>query len=210
MSVDALTLDCALASGLAGASRVNDTLLPRLSHEVGEWCSLPTRAMRAKNRPVSPDYVERGLCSFRATLRARELKSSKVRDAVARCALQQSDNFCVQDLARSLQNEGVIEAHSVTIYRAMPLLIEAGLVRATLAAQSDSQCYAVVFERERRPQLQCSSCGRTVELPANALAEMRREVASCVGFELDSGASVLRGSCKSCKRVAKRSARAAS
>jgi Fur family transcriptional regulator, ferric uptake regulator len=155
-----------------------------------------------KTPRISAEYVERGLERFRGVLRGRDLKLSKVRDAVARCALQRSGHFCVEDLVRALQDEGVQEAHLATVYRAMPLLVDAGLVQATLVAPGESQRYEVVFEREQHHHLLCLECGRMVEFQSGALEALQREIAERYGFHLDARASELHGRCKECRRAA--------
>jgi Fur family transcriptional regulator, ferric uptake regulator len=161
-----------------------------------------------KTPRISADYLERGLERFRSVLRARELKLSKVRDAVARCALSRSGHFCVEDLVRALQDEGVQEAHLATVYRAMPLLVDAGIVQATLVAPGDSQQYEVVFEREQHHHLQCGECGRIIEFQSSALQALQREIATRYGFQLDGRASELHGRCKDCRRSTTGRARA--
>lgn len=155
-----------------------------------------------KSPRISADYLDRGLERFRSVLRARDLKLSKVRDAVARCALQRSGHFRVEDLVRALQDEGIREAHLATVYRAMPLLVDAGLVQATLVAPGDSQQYEVVFEREQHHHLQCLECGRMVEFQSGALEALQNEIAARYGFQLDGRASELHGRCRDCRRTA--------
>lgn len=155
-----------------------------------------------KTPRVSAEYLARGLDRFRSVLRARDLKLSKVRDAVARCALQRSGHFCVEDLVRALQAEGIQEAHLATVYRAMPLLVDAGLVQATLVAPGDSQQYEVVFEREQHHHLLCLECGRMVEFQSPALEALQGEIATRFGFQLDGRASELHGRCRECRRSA--------
>jgi Fur family ferric uptake transcriptional regulator len=150
---------------------------------------------------ISADYLERGLERFRSVLRARELKLSKVRDAVARCALSRAGHFSVEDIVRALQDEGVQEAHLATVYRAMPLLVDAGIVQTTLVAPGDSQQYEVVFEREQHHHLQCAECGRMIEFQSSALQALQREIAGRYGFQLDGRASELHGRCKECRRA---------
>ena len=142
--------------------------------------------------------------NFRAVLRARELKMSKVREVVASCALRQVGHFSVEDLVRALQAEGVQEAHMATVYRAMPLLVEAGLVQATLISAGDSQHYEVVFEREHHDHLVCTSCGRVVEYRSEALLALQREIAARYEFELEERVSELHGKCKECRRAKER------
>lgn len=143
----------------------------------------------------------RALDRFRHVLRERSLKSSRVREAVARAALAQNGHFTVEDLLRALREGGVNEAHMATVYRAIPLLLEAGLIQPALVLNSDSQHYEVVFEREHHDHLVCTNCGRVVEYQSAALLALQRKIAASYEFTLDEQTSELHGRCKSCRRA---------
>jgi Fur family ferric uptake transcriptional regulator len=143
----------------------------------------------------------RALDRFRHVLRERALKSSRVREAVARAALGQTGHFTVEDLLSALREGGVNEAHMATVYRAIPLLLEAGLIQPALVLNSDSQHYEVVFEREHHDHLVCTNCGRVVEYQSAALLALQRKIAARYEFTLDEQTSELHGRCKSCRRA---------
>jgi len=143
----------------------------------------------------------RALDRFRHVLRERSLKSSRVREAVARAALAQTGHFTVEDLLSALREGGVNEAHMATVYRAIPLLLEAGLIQPALVLNSDSQHYEVVFEREHHDHLVCTNCGRVVEYQSAALLALQRKIAARYEFTLDEQTSELHGRCKSCRRA---------
>jgi Fur family transcriptional regulator, ferric uptake regulator len=161
----------------------------------------------SKAQSISADYLERGVARFRAKLRARAMKLPKARAAVARCALQQTGNFCAVDLVEALKAEGEAEAHAVTVYRTMPLLVEAGLLRTAPVARGDSQYYEVAFEREAQPRLMCRKCGRSLEFTSSAIEALQCEISQRFGFELEVCSSDLRGRCNSCRATARRSQR---
>jgi Fur family transcriptional regulator, ferric uptake regulator len=144
----------------------------------------------------------RALDRFRQVLRERALKSSRVREAVARAALAQTGHFTVEELLHALREGGVHEAHMATVYRAIPLLLDAGLIQPALVLNSDSQHYEVVFEREHHDHLVCTSCGRVVEYQSAALVALQRKIAARYDFALDEQTSELHGRCKSCRRAA--------
>jgi Fur family ferric uptake transcriptional regulator len=145
---------------------------------------------------------DRAMDRFRQVLRARALKSSKVREAVARVALAQTGHFTVEELFAALRDGGVSGAHMATVYRAIPLLLEAGLIQSALVQNSDSQHYEVVFERERHDHLVCTGCGRVVEYQSSELLALQRKIAAQYDFALDERTSELHGLCKSCSRAA--------
>ncbi len=105
----------------------------------------------------------RALERFRAVLHGRSLKLSKVRESIARAALSYDGHFSVDDLLRLLQRRRVHDAHLATIYRAVPLMIEAGLIQPALVAAKDGQRYEVSFEREHHDHLVCTGCGIVLE-----------------------------------------------
>jgi Fe2+ or Zn2+ uptake regulation protein len=158
----------------------------------------------ANTERIRADLAARGLAHFHASLRGRDLRVSKARDEVVRCVLAHSGSFCVDDLVRTLEAQGVRDVHKGTVYRAMPLLVSAGIVRPERGARAHTQ----IFERKRQPRMCCSRCGRTVEMQTRALTALQRYLARRVGFDLDLDTCELRGTCKPCQRQDKRSLRA--
>ena len=155
---------------------------------------------RSAKRPASEAAVARALERFSASLRGRALKLSKVREAIARAALAYEGHFTVDELVLALQADGVTDAHVATVYRAMPLLVEAGLVQAALPVPGESQRYEVTFGRAHH-HLVCRSCGRTVEYESPALTMLEREIAARYEFELEDHVHELRGRCGHCRRA---------
>jgi Fur family ferric uptake transcriptional regulator len=153
-----------------------------------------------KMRPMKDDALDRALEHFRAVLHDRALKMSKVRESIARAALTYEGHFSVEDLLHVLHSKGVRDAHMATVYRAVPLLIEARLIEPALVSKSDGQHYEAVFEREHHDHLVCTHCGRVVEYQSEALEALQREIAARYEFELDEHVHELRGRCKDCRR----------
>jgi|GEM_PF-71445 len=161
------------------------------------------RAMRSpfKSPPVKEETLSRALERFRATLKDRSLKMSKVRESIARTALAYEGHFSVDDLLNVLHERGVRDAHMATVYRAVPLLIDAGLIQPALVSRSDGQRYEAAFEREHHDHLVCTICGRVVEYQSETLEALQREIAKRYEFELDGHVHELRGRCKTCRRA---------
>jgi Fur family ferric uptake transcriptional regulator len=163
------------------------------------------RTIRKNLRPGGKT-LQRALERYRDVLHERALKMSRVREAIARAALAQPGHFSVEDLVRALKAKGVSEAHMATVYRAIPLMVQAGLIQPTLVAKTDSQHYEVAFEREHHDHLVCIGCGRVVEYQSEALQALQREIATRYEFQLDEHTLSLRGHCKSCRRGSARPA----
>lgn len=162
---------------------------------------------RRRTAPALPEpIVSLALTRFTELLRSKSLKLSKVREAIARAALAYEGHFTVDELVRALQADGVGDAHVATVYRAMPLLVEAGLVQPALVAQGDRQHYEATFGRTHHDHLVCRSCGRIVEYESEALEVLEREIAARYEFELIDHVHELRGRCGRCRRAELRAA----
>lgn len=148
------------------------------------------------------ELVARALERFRGVLHHRSLRFSKVRESIARAALTYDGHFRVEDLLHELQSHGVRDAHLATVYRAMPLMVEAGLIEAAPVSASDGQRYEAAFEREHHDHLICTGCGQIVEYQSEAMEALQRDIAARYGFEIDDHVHVLRGRCAHCRRNA--------
>jgi len=153
-----------------------------------------------KSPRMNEEAWRRALESLRTVLKARALKMSKVRESIARAALEYEGHFSVEQLVHTLHASGVRDAHMATVYRAVPLMIEAGLIQRALVSDGDSQHYEAAFEREHHDHLVCTSCGRVVEYQSETLETLQREIAERYGFELRDHVNELRGRCRDCRR----------
>lgn len=142
--------------------------------------------------------LERALERLRRTVRQRGLKGSSVRDAIARAALLRRGHFSVDDLLKELRESGVVDAHPATVYRVLPLLVEAGLLQMTLVSKGDGARYERAFEREHHDHLICTRCGKVVEFEFEAIEVLQRDVAERFGFRLTGHVHELLGICKDC------------
>lgn len=153
---------------------------------------------------LESEAIERGLESFRAMLREQGHRQSMVREAVARAALAYEGHFEVNDLVRELRQIGVEEAHTATVYRTLPLLVEAGLIQPTLLTHGERQFYERSFERAHHDHLICAICGKVVEFEFEAFEVLQRDIAARHGFELTSHVHELVGRCPDCRGASPR------
>jgi Fur family ferric uptake transcriptional regulator len=160
--------------------------------------------MRRLRQPPALDDegLKRALDHLRAAVRERGLKSSSVREAVARAALRRQGHFSVDELVRELRDGGVADAHPATVYRVLPLLVEAGLIQMTLHSTGDGARYERAFEREHHDHLICTACGKIVEFQFEAIEILQRDVAERFGFLLTGHIHELLGTCRDCRALA--------
>lgn len=145
--------------------------------------------------------VERALVRLREMVRDQDLKNSRVREAIAREAVSYPGHFTVEELLRVVRASGAENAHLATIYRTIPLLIEAGLIEEALVGSSESQVYERSFEREHHDHLICTSCRKIVEFYSEPLEAIQREIATRYGYRLDGHVHELWGLCADCQRL---------
>ena len=130
----------------------------------------------------------------------RGLKSSSVRETIARAALCREGHFSVDDLAKELRDRGIAGIHTATIYRVLPLLVDAGLIQLTLVSTGGVARYERAFEREHHDHLICTACGKVVEFQFEAIEVLQRDIAERFKFRLTRHVHELLGICEDCAR----------
>ncbi len=146
--------------------------------------------------------VDGALGQLRSYVQTKGLKNSRVRERIVEAATVFDGHFTVDELVRALRSQGVRNVHTATIYRCMPLLIEAGLIEPALVAGGESQVYESAFERAHHDHLVCKNCGCIVEFYSETLETLQREIAERHGFRLTDHVHELRGICARCERAA--------
>lgn len=150
--------------------------------------------------PLTEALIERALVKLRDVLAKKALRMTTVREAIVRAALARQGHFEVQTLASDLRDKGVHEASVATVYRTMPLLVEAGIVKQTMLSAGESHRYEAAFEREHHDHLVCESCGKMIEFHFEAFEMLQRDLAAKYDFELTGHVHELIGLCGECRR----------
>lgn len=157
----------------------------------------------AEPAPLDEAGIERALGVLRTAVKARGLKGSTVREAVARVALRRKGHFTVDELVQDLRHSNVENAHMTTVYRTLPLLVDVGLLRLTLLSKGDEARYERSFERDHHDHILCTECGQVTEFYFETLEILQRDIAEQLGFVLTSHIHELHGVCRNCRRGAK-------
>lgn len=135
---------------------------------------------------------------FRDFLHERSLRVTDVREAIVQAAVSRWDHFRVEDLVEDVGRMGV-DVSVATVYRALPLLVEAGLIEPT-EISGEKRFYEVSFGREHHDHLICQSCHKVVEFQFEAFEMLQRELAAKYDFELTAHFHELIGVCGDCRR----------
>jgi Fur family transcriptional regulator, ferric uptake regulator len=146
--------------------------------------------------------IGRALAHLEAYIKSQGLKSSSIRNVVARAALRRRGHFSVDELVSDLQAGGASDVHLATVYRVLPLLVDAGLLRLTEVSSSDGARYERAFERTHHDHLICTVCGAVVEFELDAIEVLQRDLATKLDFEITSHVHELLGTCARCRKVA--------
>lgn len=154
---------------------------------------------------TGPDLTEEGIARalqrLHTVVKQQGLKASSTRDAVARAALQRRGHFSVDELILELRKTGTDNVHAATVYRVLPLLVQAGLLQVTLVSTRDGARYERAFERRHHDHLICTTCGNVVEFEFEAIEMLQQDVANRFGFQLMDHVHELLGTCRDCRNL---------
>ncbi len=153
--------------------------------------------MRPGRTGVAADGRAReALERFERFLHRRDLRLTDARAAIVEAALARDGHYPIDDLIADLKRRG-IRGSKATVYRTLPLLAEAGILKPAIIA-GDSKSYETTFGRTHHDHLVCMGCGKVVEFEFEAFEILQREVASRHGFRLHSHHHELVGRCAQC------------
>ena len=139
---------------------------------------------------------------FRAFLHKRSLRATDVRKSIVRAILARNGHFDIEEIVHDVRAQGT-EVSRSTIYRAVPLLKEAGIIQSTV--KTGHRCrYEAAAGHEHHDHLICTSCGKIVAFQFEAFEMLQRELASKYGFKLTDHSHELFGVCTDCQRHSKK------
>src|SRR5512135_1722760 len=133
---------------------------------------------------------------FERFLHKKDLRLTEARAAIVEAALARSGHYPIEDLIADLKRLG-IRGSKATVYRTLPLLAEAGIVKPAIVA-GDSKSYETTWGADHHDHLVCGRCGKVVEFGFEAFEILQREVAGRYGFRLDNHHHELVGTCPDC------------
>ncbi|MGC4122755.1 MAG: transcriptional repressor [Myxococcales bacterium] len=136
---------------------------------------------------------------FRSVLKQHGLRWTAEREQILAAVVGRPGHFTSDELAQRLRQAGCT-ASRATVYRALPLLVEAGLV-LPMVLGGEVRRYESALAAPHHDHLVCTGCGTVVEFQFEAFEMLQREVAAKHGFELRSHVHELLGLCRSCQKA---------
>jgi len=126
------------------------------------------------------------------------LKLTKPRKIILKAIFENRGHFNVDSLYDKikLKHKNVSRA---TIYRTMPLLTEAGLIKQALRCEAKDH-YENIFEQPSHLHLICTNCGEIIEVCSEEIEEILQEIALSKKFIMKEINMSVKGFCKDCKK----------
>ncbi len=146
--------------------------------------------------PAADGRTHDALERFERLLDKKDLRLTATRAAIVEAALARKGHYPIENLIADLKARG-IRGSKATVYRALPLLEEAGILQPAIVA-SDTKSYETTFGEDHHDHLICARCGKVVEFGFEAFEILQREVAGRYGFRLETHHHELVGTCPEC------------
>lgn len=133
-------------------------------------------------------------------LKSHGLRITQERDEILRHIYKKQCHFTATHIHQELQESGQ-NIGLATVYRTLPLLIKAGLIReADRRRCKEEQTYELSVGQSHHDHLICEVCGLLIEFEDNEIEKLQLKVADRFGFRLRRHYLDLRGVCSECQK----------
>ena len=171
---------------------------------VSEWSD----DMPKQPSTVQDTSVARAEAAFRAHLRHRGLKYTRERQAILQAVMRNEQHFEAEELLLAMRQQDA-RVGKATIYRTLPLLVEAGIVREVIYGEKHAH-YEHTFGHTPHDHMVCRDCGQVIEFDSKEVLDLIGQICGRQGFEPLYHRFQVSGRCDRCQRVAAQRRRGAS
>jgi Fur family ferric uptake transcriptional regulator len=133
---------------------------------------------------------------FRSYLRQNSLPFTSARSAILSGIVAARGHFDAEGLRARLARAGT-PLSTATIYRALPLFVQSGIIRETLPAGGRAR-YEPAWGREHHDHLECIRCGKVIEFTHDGLERLQDTVCRAHRFQATEHRLSIRGWCAAC------------
>jgi len=140
--------------------------------------------------------VAKELKRFREFLQSREYRLTEQRRRIVEMAFARRDHFSADDLEETAREQG-IPVSKATIYRALSLLVECGLLEAHDFGTGYKR-YERAFGHDHHDHLFCVTCGQIEEFLNPEIERLQERVIAEHGFLPTSHSLKIYGYCPGC------------
>jgi Fur family ferric uptake transcriptional regulator len=134
-------------------------------------------------------------------LRQHSQRVTPVRRAVIEVLDRTTEHLAAEEIVLRVART-VPGAHRASIYRTLSSLSEAGILTHTHVAGAGAVYHLTATKRPggaAHAHLQCTKCGRLLDIPVTALRGLARRLDRDLGFELEPEHAALMGVCVDCR-----------
>ena len=114
--------------------------------------------------------------------------------------MRNEQHFEAEELLWAMRRQDV-RVGKATIYRTLPLLVEAGIIREVIYGEKHAH-YEHTFEHAPHDHMVCRDCGRVIEFDSRELLELIRQLCGRQGFQPLYHRFQVSGRCERCRRDA--------
>jgi Fur family ferric uptake transcriptional regulator len=134
---------------------------------------------------------------FREYLGRHCIKHTAAREKILGAVLELHEHFEAEQVLYLLRERGD-KVGKATVYRTLPLLVQAGILRQTRFDVKHVH-YEYALGEAPHDHLVCRSCGRILEFRSRPLLELRRRIAERHRFTAHGHRFQISGICNECK-----------
>src|ERR1700733_10320738 len=170
--------------------------MPATTEAMGK--SLPKSDLRAVEVSASPRD------KFEEFLATRGLRLTPERSAIVDEVFSSHRHFDGDELtARLLEHKGDVRVSRATVYRALRLMVDAGLLRR-VARPNGREVYEHDYGYPQHDHFICRVCGELIEFQNGAISQILDEVAAKNSFRVSGHRLEVYGLCSKCSRPQRR------
>lgn len=140
------------------------------------------------------------LVQFIAFLRTKGMKVTQERLDILREIFSTDAHFEAEDLLIRLRSQGK-SVSKATIYRTLPLLLEAGLLRQSYLTGEKQTYYEHTMGPKRHEHLICGQCGKVIEFTSPGLETALASVYEHHRFRASRRRVEIYGTCADCESL---------
>ncbi len=134
---------------------------------------------------------------FRDYLKAQGMRYTKEREQIIREIFATHDHFDVDSLYLAIRQKG-IQVSKASIYRLVPLLLQAGLVQEVYFEDGHMH-YEHIYGHDHHCHLRCVGCGRIEEFRDDSLKDVEARLALSFGYKILDHKLDVKGLCPECQ-----------
>lgn len=136
---------------------------------------------------------------FQDYIRRRDLRRTRERERILQEVFEIHGHFDVDGLYLRLKQKGV-KVSKASIYRALPLFIDCGLVREVDFNEGHWH-YEHIYGHSHHNHLRCLGCGEILEFENPALHHLEEQLARQYGYHIKGHHLQVEGYCPGCRQA---------